>query len=432
MKFVAFLMAGPTCHHAAMWRHPETENRFLDPAFWESLARTLEVGRFDGLFFADTLSFYDETTMNRGGQLSLLDPVPLVAIMARATSRIGLGVTISTSSQEPHAVARLLASLDLLSGGRIAWNVATSTNDRAAQNFGKGALLPIDERYDCAEEVLKILLDMWRAWAGDALVVDKESGEFIEEGKVRRTAIAGKFVGARGTFTVPPTPQRHPVIMQVGSSPRGRNFAANYAELVFTGQRSLPDMQEFYADMKSRVDKAGRNPDDCAILVSVSAIVGETESIAREKQAYINELVDDRLNIGFVSAHIGVDLSKYPIDEPIRRMPAIARGLFEAILQGTNASNLTLGEAAKRFATIGLCPQVVGTPESVADELQEFFDKKGCDGFIVTPTEMPGSFEAFTRSVVPILQRRGVFRKEYPGSTMRETIKTSSMRLAER
>ncbi|MER8843056.1 LLM class flavin-dependent oxidoreductase [Mesorhizobium sp. M0913] len=425
MKFVAFLMAGPTCHHHAMWRHPQTENRFLEPAFWETLARTLEAGRFDGFFFADVLSFYNETIMARGGQMSLLDPVPLVAMMARATSRIGLGVTISTSFQEPYAIARMLSSLDALSAGRIAWNIVTSAIDQEAQFFGEEALLPRSERYDRAEEVLKACLDLWTGWADGALVCDKKSGHFIDEAKMRRTEIAGQHVGARGVFTVPPSPQRHPVIMQAGSSPRGRDFAASYAELVFTLQHSLPDMQKFYVEMKGRVDKAGRNPDDCAILVSVDPIVGETESIAREKQSYINDLVDPSLAIPFMSAHTGLDLSQYPINKPIGDIPAEAgsRGSFDIILQGTKASNLTLGEAAKHFAISELCPQVVGTPERVADELQGFFENKGCDGFIVTPTEMPGSFEAFTRSVVPILQKRGLFRKEYPGSTLRETIK---------
>ncbi|MBB4577678.1 LLM class flavin-dependent oxidoreductase [Rhizobium lentis] len=425
MKFVAFLMAGPTCHHHAMWRHPESENRFFDPAFWETLARTLEVGKFDGLFFTDTLSFYNETIMARGGQMSLLDPVPLVAIMARATSRIGLGVTISTSPQEPYSIARLLSSLDVLSGGRIAWNIVTSANDLGAQDFGNEARPPRGERYDLAEEVLKISRAMWAGWADGALVVDKESGMFIDERKVSRTEIAGKLVGVRGMFAVPPSPQRHPVIMQAATSPGGRKFAASYAELVFTLERSLPNMQEFYADMKDRTDKAGRNPDDCAILISVDPIIGETESIAREKQAYINEMVDAHLGIALVSAHTGLDLSRYPADKRIDEIPTEngSGGSIDVILKGTEGINLTLGEAAKRFATSELCPQVVGTPQSVADQLQELFEKKGCDGFIVSPTEMPGSFETFTRSVVPILQKRGVFRKEYPGSTLRETIK---------
>ncbi|KWV43522.1 monooxygenase [Rhizobium altiplani] len=427
MKLLAFLMAGPTCHHHAMWRHPETENRFLDPAFWETLARTLEVGRFDGLFLADTLSFYDETIMARGGQMSLLDPVPLVAIMARATSRIGFCVTIPANSQDPYTVARLLSSLDVLSGGRVAWNIETAPTVWAAQNLGKEELLPCDERYDRAEELLKISLDMWKGWANGAIVVDKESGDFLDEKKMHRTEIAGKFLGARGMLPVPPSPQQHPVIMQAGSSPRGRDFAITYADLVFTLQHSLPDMQNFYADMKDRLDKAGRNPSDCAVLVLVDPILGETESIALEKQAYINALVDTRLGIALVSAHTGLDLSHHPTDRPIRDIQAEAGSCesFEALVQGTKAG-LTLGEVARRFATSDRCPQIVGTPESVADELQDIFGNNGCDGFIVTPTVMPGSFEAFARSVVPILQKRGVFRRDYPGTTLRETIKAQS------
>lgn len=213
--------------------------------------------------------------------------------------------------------------------------------------------------------------------------------------------------------------------MQAGSSPRGRDFAASHAELVFTLQHSLPDMQEFYAEMKDRVGEAGRNRDDYAILVSVDPIVGETESVAREKQAYVDDLVDPRPGIPFMSARTGLDLSQYPIDKPIIYVPAEtgSRGSLDIILQGTKANILTLGEAVKPFAISELCPQVVGTPETVADRLQEFFENKGCDGFIVTPTEMPGSIEALTRSVVPILQKRGLFHKEYPGSTLRETIK---------
>jgi FMN-dependent oxidoreductase (nitrilotriacetate monooxygenase family) len=425
MKLIAFLIAGPTYHHHAMWRHPETENLFLDPSWWETLAQTLERGKFDSFFFADINAFYNETIVSKGGQMSLVDPIPLIAMMARATTRIGLGLTVSTSFLPPYAIARLLGSLDLLSGGRVAWNIVTSASDREAQNYGLDALLPRKERYDRAEETLKVCLDLWSSWSEGALVMDKASGEFIDKSKLRATDVKGEFVGAKGNFAVPPSPQGHPVIMQAGSSPRGRDFAAAYAELVFTLQHSLPDMQEFYTDMKDRVAKAGRDPKDCAILTSVDPIIGETVSIAREKQAYINDLVDPNLGIALMSAHTGLDLTGYPLDMPLSDIHAEtgSRGSFDVILQGTKAKNLTLGAAAKHFATSELCPQIVGTAESVADQLTEMFEARGCDGFILTPTEMPGSFESFTRSVVPILQERGVFRTDYPGTTLRETIK---------
>lgn len=425
MKLIAFLIAGPTAHHHAMWRHPETENLFLDPSWWETLAQTLERGKFDAFFFADIAAFYNETILSRGGQMSLVDPIPLIAMMARATRHIGLGLTLSTSFLPPYAIARLLGSLDLLSGGRVAWNIVTSVSDREAQNYGLDALLPRNERYDRAQETLDTCMNLWTSWSDGALQMNKENGEFIDRSKIRSTDMKGKFVGAKGTFAVPPSAQGHPVIMQAGSSPRGRDFAASCAELVFTLQHSLPDMQEFYIDMKGRVAKAGRNPDDCAILTSVDPIIGETESIAREKQAYINDLVDPALGIALLAAHTGLDLSDYPIDIPISNIHAEtgSRGSFDVILQGTKAENLTLGEAAKRFATSELCPQIVGTAESVADQLTEMFEARGCDGFILTPTEMPSSFESFTRSVVPILQKRGIFRSDYPGTTLRETIR---------
>lgn len=424
MHLVAFLMAGPTSHHHGMWRHPETENRFLETAWWETLAQTLEKGKFDAFFFADALSFYNETVMARGGQMSLLDPVPLAAAMSRATENIGIGVTLSTSFVPPYSIARQLGTLDVLSGGRIAWNVVTSASDREAHVFGLDALPPRGERYDRAEEVLNVCLDLWSSWSEGAMVMDKQSGVFIDKDKIKSTIVDGKWVGTKGVYSVPPSAQGRPVIMQAGSSPRGRDFAAQYAEMIFTLQHSLPDMQAFYTDIKSRMAKAGRKPGDCAILTSVDPIIGETEKIAREKQEYINSLVDPELAIAVASAHVGVDLFQHPRDESITKIEVEAGSLgsLDVIMQGSRAENLTLSQACQRFASSELCPQVVGTPQSVADQLQAYFDGNGCDGFILTPTVMPGSFEDFTRSVVPILQERGVFRKEYPGKTLRDTL----------
>ncbi|KHK61551.1 MULTISPECIES: LLM class flavin-dependent oxidoreductase [Pseudomonas] len=425
MHLVAYLMTGPTSHHHGMWRHPETENRFLELSWWESLAQTLEQGKFDAFFFADSVSFLHPTLMARGGQISLLDPVPVASAMARATKHIGVGVTFSTSFVPPYGIARQLGTLNLLSGGRVAWNVVTSVSDREAKVFGIDKLPPRNERYDRAEEVLNTCINLWDSWSPDALVVDKTSGEFIDKTKVRRTVMSGKYVGTDGVFSVPPSDQGRPVIMQAGSSPRGRDFAAQYAEVIFTLQHSLPDMQEFYKDIKERMAKFGRSPDECAILTSVDPIIGETEAIAREKQQYINSLVDAEVAIALASGHVGVDLNEFDLDAPVNDIVVEegSRGSLEVILQGARSENLSLRDAARRFATSESCPQVVGTPESVADQLQAYFEGKGCDGFILTPTTMPGSFEDFTRAVVPILQERGVFRKEYPGTTLRETLR---------
>jgi FMN-dependent oxidoreductase (nitrilotriacetate monooxygenase family) len=428
MRLVAFLKTGPTAHHHGMWRHPETDNDFLDPAWYEHVARVLEKGRFDCLFFADTLGLFDnyrgnfEAILRGGGQMGFLDPLPVLAVMSRVTQHIGLGATLSTTFHNPYQIARTLGTLDVLSKGRMAWNVVSSISNLEARNFGQDELPPRNVRYDRADEVMEACFKLWESWEPDALIVDKESGIFADPSKVHYVDYAGKWIKTRGPLTVPRSPQGHPVIMQAGASDRGRDFAARWSEMIFTLQHSKADMQTFYADIKQRVAKFGRPLEDCSVLPSVDPIIGETESIAREKQAYINEMVDPEVALALVSTHIGVDLSKYPIDQPLQdiEIEQGARGSFEVILQGTKAHGLTLGEAAKRFATSELAPQIVGTPKSVADQLQDYFESQACDGFILTPTVFPGTWEQFARSVVPELQKRGVFRTDYTGRTLRE------------
>jgi FMN-dependent oxidoreductase (nitrilotriacetate monooxygenase family) len=431
MHLVAFLLAGPTSHHHGMWRHPETENAFLDPASYEHIARVLEQGCFDSLFFADILGLYDflggsfETLVGRGGQMGLLDPLPLLAIMARVTNHIGLGATISTSFFNTFHLARSLATLDMISGGRVAWNVVTSAANLEAQNFGMTGLPEKNERYDRAEEILHACCKLWESWEPDALKLDKAAGIFADASKVHYVNYAGKWISTRGPGTVPHTPQGRPVIMQAGSSARGRDFAAKWAEVIFTLQHSKADMQEFYADMKARVAAHGRRPEELVILPSLDPIIGETDQIARERQAYMNDLVDPMLGLAVMSGHLGIDFSRYDPNARIDELdldPAV-RGSFDVIVQGTKAEGLTLAEAGKRFGTSELTPQVVGSPATIADTLQDLFDSEACDGFIITPTVFPGSFEQFVRAVVPELQRRGKFRTAYPGTTLRDTLR---------
>ncbi len=430
MHLVAFLLTGPTSHHHGMWRHPETENRFLEPDFYEHIARVLELGKFDALFFADVLSLSDfykgnfDTVLGRGGQMALLDPVPLIAIAARVTQRLGLGVTVSTSFEKPFQLARNLATLDWISKGRIAWNVVTTSSRAAAQNFGVDDHLERDRRYDRADEVLEACMALWESWEDGALVIDKARGEFADPAKVRYVNYTGKWIKTRGPLTVPRPPQGHPVIMQAGSSPRGRDFAARWAEVIFTLQHAKPDMQAFRRDISERMSRYGRAPNACAILTSVDPIIGETRSIAREKQDFVNGLVDPELGLALMSSHIGIDLSGYPRDKPIADIDIKegSRGSLDVILQGTRAGGLTLREAARHFAISELCPQIVGTPADVADQLQDLFEAEACDGFVLTPTVFPGTFEQFVRSVVPELQARGLFRSEYAGITLRENL----------
>ena len=432
MHLMAFLKAGPTCHHHGMWRHPESDNAMLEPEWYEHVARVLERGCFDALFFADVSGIQDfykqsyATIIERGGALSLLDPVPVLAMMAGVTRHIGLGATLSTTLAPPYQTARTLATMDILSRGRMAWNVVTSTSNLQAKNFGLDELPDRASRYDMANEVIEACMKLWQSWEPDALILDKEGGIYADPAKVHYADYQGRWIRTRGPLTVPRSPQGHPVIMQAGSSGPGRDFAARWAELVFTLQHTKADMVEFRNDIHARMHAIGRPPEECAILPSVDPIIGETESIAREKQAFVNELVDTELGMSLMSSHIGVDLSRFPADQPVADMALEegSRGSFDVILQGTRAEGLTLGEAARRFATSELCPQIVGTPESIADQLCDYFEDGACDGFILTPTVSPGTWEQFTRSVVPILQQRGVFRRAYAGRTLRENLQS--------
>ena len=358
--------------------------------------------------------------------MGLLDPIPMLSMMARVTRHIGLAATLSTTFHNAFHLARVLATLDLLSHGRVAWNVVTSSSHSQARNFGI-ELLDRDTRYDHADEVVEACCQLWDSWEPDALVIDKASGVFADAAKVHRVDYAGRWIKTRGPLTVPRSPQGRPVLMQAGSSPRGRDFGARWGEVIFTLQHAKPDMQAFRADMRSRMERCGRNPDDCAILVSVDPIIGETRSIAVEKQAYVNSLVDPELGLALISAHTGTDFSGYPLDQPIADVEVRegSRGSFDVIQQGTKSASLTLGQAAQHFATSELCPQIVGTPGEIADQLQDLFESGGCDGFVLTPTVFPGTFEQFARGVVPELQRRGLFRTRYTGGTLRENLRSA-------
>lgn len=433
MRLVAYLKAGPTCHHHGGWRHPEAELGFLDPSWYERTATTLEQGCFDALFFADVLGLYDyyngsfATQIGKGGALSLLDPLPILAMMARATRHIGLGATLSTTFHHPYQIARTLGTLDILSGGRMAWNIVTSASHLEAKNFGMDAIPGREERYARAHEAVEACLRLWESWDADALILDRAEGRFADPDKVHYAHYEGRHIRSRGPLTVPRSPQGHPVLMQAGSSGPGLEFAARWAELVFTLQHTPEDMRRFRSATRDRVALNGRDPDGCAVLPSVDPIIGETESIAREKQDYVNSLVDAELGMALTSSHIGTDLSRFSPDRPVEDLdlPEGSRGSFDVILQGTRAGGLSLGEAARRFATSELAPQVVGTPESVADQLEAMFTSEACDGFILTPTVSPGTWEQFTRAVVPILQRRGLLRRGYTASTLRGHLRES-------
>jgi FMN-dependent oxidoreductase (nitrilotriacetate monooxygenase family) len=429
MHLVAYLKTGPTAVHVGGWRHPEsTLDDIFEPSRYQHIARVLEAAKFDGCFFADLFGLYDvhqgsfNAYVRRGGQISYLDPTVVLPVMAAVTRHLGLGATLSTSFHSAYHLARWLASLDVMSKGRVAWNVVTSATDLEARNAGLDELPPRDLRYDRADEVMEACFALWDSWDDDALVLDKRTGIMSDPAKVHYANYAGRWIKTRGPLSIPRSPQGHPVIMQAGSSDRGREFAARWAEIIFTVQRGQDEMHDFYTDIKSRMHDRGRAPSECAILPAVSVVLGETESIAQERADYLASLIDPELTLASSSSNLGADLTKLDAGRTLADLQGNQgmQGSQDVVEQVMKAESLSLKEAvAKRWEN----REIVGTPATVADRLQAVFESGVCDGFVLTPTMFPGMFEQFCRAVVPELQRRGLFRTEYSGSTLRENIR---------
>ena len=391
----------------------------------------LEAACFDGCFFADLFGLYDvhggsyDPYLRRGGQISFLDPTVVLPVMAAVTTRLGLGATLSTTVHTAYHLARWLGSLDAMSGGRVAWNVVTSATDLEAQNAGMDELPPRELRYDRADEVLEACFALWDGWDDGALVRDKKAGVFADPSKVRYANYAGRWVKTRGPLSIPRSPQGRPVIMQAGSSDRGRRFAARWAEAVFTTQRDVAEMRAFRDDIHARMAAAGRPATACAILPGISVVLGETESIARERAEYLESLIDPELSLAASSSGLGADLTKLAPGQTLGEGLATLQGnqgmqgAQDLLEQAMKTDGLTLAQAA---AERGTGREIVGTAEMVADRLEAMFTSGACDGFVLAPTMFPGMFEQFCRSVVPELQRRGLFRTAYAGRTLRENL----------
>jgi FMN-dependent oxidoreductase (nitrilotriacetate monooxygenase family) len=362
-----------------------------------------------------------DTYLSHGGQLSYLDPMMVLPVMARATRHLGLGATLSTTFFHSYHLARTLASLDHLSHGRACWNVVTSTTDFEARNFGIDDLPAKDVRYDRADEVVEACCALWDCWQEDAVVMDKESGLFIDPAKVRRANYEGQHVRTRGPLTIPRSPQGRPVLMQAGSSPRGRDFAARWAEAIFCTSGTKQDAIEFYTDIKGRMAAHGRDPDECTICTSMTIVLGETEAIAREKAEYLVSLVPLEMVMATNSAMLGADLSKTKDEADLTRNKGHQGhgGLEDRIRQTMRAEGISFAEAIRRPRNL-----LIGTPAMIADHMQDMFEFGACDGFVLTPTISPLMWEEFARMLTPELQRRGLLRTEYTGTTMRENLRS--------
>jgi FMN-dependent oxidoreductase (nitrilotriacetate monooxygenase family) len=428
MHLAQFLMHSPTYHSLAMWRHPRTAAAGYDwtrPELYQHIARVCERGKLDMVFFAD-LSFISDTytgsmapAIRHATQVPNHDPIPLLSWMGAATSAIGLASTFSISNQHPFYAARLWATLDHLTRGRAAWNVVTALNHNQSANYGE-ALPPTDERYERAEEFMEVCLKLWQSWEADAVVLDRERGVFADPAKVHRIEHAGRFFRSRGPLTVVRSPQGGPAIIQAGVSPKGRAFAARFAEAIFAIQPTLETAAEYCADIKARVERAGRSPDSCKVLFGVQPIVGATEAEAREKQALHNSLVPLEGGYAILSGHLDFDCARLSPDAVMAAVPEPGIQRMQRVFRTMSGRPLTVREVAERHGqSVGL-PQIVGTPEQVADQLEAYLARVGGDGFMLSPIYSPGAIEEFVDLVVPVLQRRGLFRREYRGTTQRD------------
>lgn len=431
MSLVAFMQAGSTTVYAGSWRHPATDHGFLTPGFYKKLGRTLEEGCFDLMFFDDRLAMpgiYGGSVADAvrlGARPVKLDLSVVLGLIAGVTDHIGLGATYSTTYYAPFHVARTFATLDHISGGRAAWNVVTSVNDSEAQNYGFREHLGHDDRYDRADEFLEATAGLWDTWDDDALVLDRETPYFADPDKVRELGYDGKWFSVRGPLTVPRCPQGRPVVMQAGSSGRGRDFAARWAELIFTGDPGIEVARNHYRDQKEKIAGYGRDPEGIKMCPMVYTVVGESAAHAEEReQLFLNELVDPTASLALLSELMNYDFSGIPLDAPItdELIESVSgiRGLVQNMRQHIGGDHVTLADLAGHRATLLQGPRFVGTASQIADQMEEWFHGGACDGFVIAATHVPGAYEDMVRLVVPELQRRGLFRDRYEGSTLRD------------
>ena len=427
---VGFLQAQNCTNLASSWRHPQSRTDSWSPDFYRHIGRVLEEGKFHLGFFDDRLSMPDMYgrdhghTVAHGIRCVKLDAVTVLTVMGMATERLGLGATYSTSYYEPFHVARVFATLDLMTHGRAAWNVVTSLNDGEAQNMGRDEVLGHDLRYDRADEFMEIVLGHWDAWEDDAVVQDKTTGLFARPEKVHRLDYQGRHFRSRGPFTVPRSAQGHPIIIQAGSSGRGKAFGARWGEIIFVVYPNIEAGKRDYAEFKGEVARFGRDPDDVKITHLINTVTAATKTEAEDKWASIQKLPLEIDALSLLSEALNFDFAKKAMDEPFTAQELAdmsgLQGIRDRVL--SVKKNPTVRDFIAISGRGRVHNAIVGGPQEVADRLEQWFSAPACDGFVLSATHVPGTYEDFVRFVVPELQRRGLFRKEFAGTTLRENL----------
>jgi FMN-dependent oxidoreductase (nitrilotriacetate monooxygenase family) len=422
LHFNAFLMSSG--HHEAAWRLPRS-NPFAstDLAHWRHLAQVAERATFDSVFLADGPALWGLPRYRPAGAL---EPTVLLTALAMATSRIGLIATASTTYNDPYNLARRFASLDHLSGGRAGWNVVTTAERSSAQNFGLDDRPAHRERYLRAAEFVDVSIRLWDSWEDDAEIGDKAAGIYADTGRIHPVNYEGTYFRVRGPLNLPRCPQGRPLLVQAGSSEDGREFAARYAEAIFTAQQTLEDCQRFYTDVKRRVRRLGREPDLVKILPGIVPVIGSTEAEARALGDELEELIIPEYGLAQLARVLEVPAEILDLDRPLPaevfgRPPVEgAQSRFDLITGLAGRENLTVRQLIGRLGGGRGHRTFTGTPEQVADTIADWFERGAADGFNVMPPALPAGLEAFAEHVIPIIRRRGLFRTEYSGRTLRE------------
>ncbi|MFC3126903.1 LLM class flavin-dependent oxidoreductase [Pseudoroseomonas globiformis] len=412
-------------YHAASWRHPQAQpGAGSDFRHFVRLAQSAEAAKFDMLFLADGIGIRAKDAppgaLQQTAQSTVLEPLTLLSGLAAVTERIGLVATASTTYNEPFHIARKYASLDSISGGRAGWNIVTSWSEAEARNFGRDKHMDHGPRYARAAEFVEVVKGLWDSWDADAFVHDKASGTFFDPAKMHVLDHQGEHFRVRGPLDIPRSPQGRPVLVQAGASDAGIGIAAANAEVVYSVAHDLNGAKSYYDKVKNAVATAGRNPSGCKIMPGITTFIAPTETEAREKYEQLNALVPEALGLSYLYGQMG-DLSGHDLDGPVPEPtdPAV-RSIAKGLLALAQRDNLSIRQLYTTIAAGFGTRILIGTPRQVVDELEAWVEAGAADGFNLCPPVLPSAFDDFVAMALPELRRRGLFREEYSGTTLRE------------
>lgn len=420
MKLGAFLYNFG--HHYGAWYHPQSRvNGVIDFEFYKEAAQIAERGKLDMVFLADSNSVPSIQEVEKSVSFIYPDAVTMISALAGVTKKIGLAATVSTTYNEPYNLARRFSTLDHISNGRSAWNVVTGTKDAEARNFNLKALPEHGKRYERAREFIHVATKLWDSWEAGAVIKDKKTPQFADAAKIHAINHIGEYFQVEGPLNIPRSPQGRPVIVEAGTSAAGQQLAAETADIVFTANENKQDAQHYYRQLKDRLVGFNRKDSDLKVMPGLLTFIGDTEEEAKAKQEAFNAQLDVQDAVKYLSKLMNIDLSSYPVDSTLPEFSKegnTSRAVM--IMEMAKETNMSIKDLALHFAVARGHLTIAGTPEQIADTMEDWFIHDACDGFNIMAPLLPQDLNEFVEKVIPILQERGLFRKEYTGKTLRE------------